>query len=230
MAKETKLSYETLWKFIIRPDRDEYTEKMLGPPQFRFLGKKYHRKDYDIKSSKGFKMKCSFIEPMEGYRSSDIMPVIIYLHGNSSSRLEGLNHLKEILKRNINLFVYDIAGCGKSEGDFISLGYYESKDLKVVIDFIEKEIPGTGKIGLWGRSMGAATTMIYAHRDNRVKAICMDSPFADFPELARELTLKHVKLPGFLITIALSFVRTTIINKNGLDIDKLKPIVQAKKN
>ena len=71
--------------------------------------------------------------------------------------------------------------------------------------------------------------MIYAHRDLRVKAICIDSPFADFEELARELVLKHVKLPGFLITIALSIFKTSIINKNGLDIWKLKPIEQDKK-
>ena len=31
-----KFSYETLWKFIIRPPRDEYTESMLGSPYFKF--------------------------------------------------------------------------------------------------------------------------------------------------------------------------------------------------
>ena len=227
--KEVKFSYETLWKFIIRPERDNYTDNKLGSPNFKFKGKKYHRLDYEIKSGEGYKLKCSFIEPLKEYRPSEIMPVIVYLHGNSSSRLEGLYLAKEILKRNINLFVFDFAGCGQSEGEFISLGYYESKDLRIIIDFIKKKIPGTGKIGLFGRSMGAATTMIYAHRDKRVEAICVDSPFADFEQLARELTLKQVKLPGFIITIALSFVKSTIINKNGLDIDKLKPIDQAKK-
>ena len=49
-------------------------------------------------------------------------------------------------------------------------------------------------IGLWGRSMGAATTILYAHKDERVKAIVMDSPFADFNILAKELVLKKIKL------------------------------------
>ena len=52
------------------------------------------------------------------------MPVVIYLHGNSSSRIEGLNVARELLKRNINLFVFDFAGSGLSEGEYISLGYH----------------------------------------------------------------------------------------------------------
>ena len=50
------------------------------------------------------------------------MPVVIYLHGNSSSRLEGLKIAKELFKKKINLFVFDFAGCGQSEGEYISLG------------------------------------------------------------------------------------------------------------
>ncbi len=50
------------------------------------------------------------------------MPVVIYLHGNSSSRLEGLRIAPELLKRNINLFIFDFAGSGRSEGDYVSLG------------------------------------------------------------------------------------------------------------
>ena len=56
-----------------------------------------------------------------------------------------------------------------------------------------------------------------------------NSPFADFSELAKELTLKHIYLPQFLITIALSIVRSTVLSKNCLDIDELKPVDQAKK-
>lgn len=226
--EKVKYSYETLWKFIIRPPRDDYDEDNLGHPVFMFKGKTFLRKDYDLISSEGYIMKCSFFEPDEMYRPSQIMPVVLYLHGNSSSRLEGIGMLKELLKRDINLFVVDFPGCGLSEGEYISLGYHESDDVGNIIDFIEK-IPGVGRIGLWGRSMGAATTMIYAHRDERIKAICMDSPFADFNRLAKELTLKQINLPGFLVNTVLNIIRKTILGKNGLDIDKLRPIDSAPK-
>ena len=226
--EKPKISYETLWKAIIRPHRDIYKIKDLGNPKFSFFARTYIRKDYDLISSEGYLMKCSFYEPEISFRPKKIMPVVLYLHGNSSSRLEGMGVLREVLKRDMNLFTIDFPGCGLSEGDYISLGYHESRDVKVVVDFIEK-LPGVGNIGLWGRSMGAATTMIYAHKDDRIKAIVMDSPFADFSILAKELVLKQIKLPNFLIDGALKIVNMTVRKKNGLDIEKLKPIDSAPK-
>jgi hypothetical protein len=43
-----KISYETLWKFIIRPPRDEYDEDLLGNSVFSYKNKHYQRKDYDL--------------------------------------------------------------------------------------------------------------------------------------------------------------------------------------
>ncbi len=220
------ISYETLWKFIIRPPRDNYPMSYLGYANFIFKDKNYIRRDFDLISSQGYKMKCSLIEPEPNYRPSKEMPVVLYLHGNASSRLEGLRTLVTLLSKNINLFIVDLPGCGHSEGEYISLGYYESNDVGIIIDFLEN-LPGVGKIGLWGRSMGAATALIYAHRDQRVKAICMDSPFANFCRLATELTKKFINLPEFLINGVLRIIRGTIMSKNGMDIYKLNPIEEA---
>lgn len=225
---KVKISYETLWKFIIRPPRDIYPISYLGHPYFSYKERNYIRKDYELISSQGYKMKCSLIEPEPLYRPSKEMPIVVYLHGNASCRLEGLRTLSILLPYNINLFLVDLPGCGLSEGEYISLGYYESYDVGIIIDFLEN-LPGVGNIGLWGRSMGAATTLIYAHRDKRIKAICMDSPFANFCRLARELTTRHINLPEFLINGALTIIRMTILSKNGMDIYKLNPIEEAEK-
>ena len=222
-SNNNKISYETLWKFIIRPPRDEYEEELLGNFVFTYRDKQYQRKDYDLISSEGYIMKCSFIEPTDKYRPTFEMPVVLYLHGNSSSRLEGLNNLEVLLKYNINLFVIDFPGCGLSEGEYISLGYHEKNDVKIIVDFIEN-LPGISKIGIWGRSMGAATTLLYTYKDPRIFAICIDSPFENFKRLAEELVIKQIKLPKFIIDGALKIVQGTIKKKNGLDIYKLKPL------
>ena len=228
MESEEKISYsyETLWKAIIRPPRDEYTEEFLGDPIFTFNQKTYIRKDYTLLSSEGHRLYCSFIEPEPGSRPSKEMPVVIYLHGNSSSRLEGLRMAPHLLRRDINLFVFDFAGCGLSEGEYLSLGYHEKDDIKIIIDFV-CNLPGVGNIGLWGRSMGAATTMIYGHKDSRVKAMVMDSPFANFSDMAKDLARRMIKLPNFIFSAAISIVGSTIKKKNGLDIKKLNPIDSA---
>lgn len=151
------------------------------------------------------------------------MPVVIYLHGNSSSRLEGLRVAPELLKRNINLFVIDFPGCGLSEGEYISLGWHEKEDVSIIVDFVE-QLPGVSNIGLWGRSMGAATALFFNNSDPRCSASVYDSSFSEFTLLSKELCKKHVKIPDFLINAALSIIKGTIKTKADFDIYKLNPI------
>lgn len=226
--EKMEISYDTLWKAIIRPPRDGYDEDQLGESIFTYHKTTFVRHDYQILNSRGHMIKCSFIESFLDTRKTYIMPVVIYLHGNSSSRLEGIKSSPELLKKNINVFAFDFSGCGQSEGDYISLGWHEREDVRCVIDFLEK-LPGVGNIGLWGRSMGAATTMLYAYSDKRVRAICLDSPFADFKRVAKELCNQYVSLPEFVVDSAMNLVKQSVKDRNGLDIDKLQPIIYANK-
>ena len=71
--------------------------------------------------------------------------------------------------------------------------------------------------------MGAATAMLYTNTDERISAVCYDSPFSDFTKLAKELCKKQISLPNFVVDTALMFVRKTIQGKNNVDIYKLVP-------
>ena len=221
-------SYESLWKSIIRPPRDNYNIKDLGPYSFICKKKNYSRKDFNILGYNGNILKCSFFEMDEIDRQELSLPVIIYLHGNAGSRIDSLKYVRIILENEINLFCFDFAGCGLSEGEYISLGFHEKEDLKIVVDFVSK-LPYVSSIGLWGHSMGAATAILYSANDERIKCICADSSFSDFNVLAKEMVNKNIKLPNFIYSTAIAFVRKTIIKKNGLDIYNLKPIDEVDK-
>ena len=227
MKKPNKITYEVLWKAIIRPPRDEYIEEELGFPNFTIENRRYIRKDFELLNFQGYLLKVSMIEPDPKERPQDIMPCVIYLHANASSRIEGLHVRRFLLKRNINLCIFDFQGSGLSEGEYISLGYHEKHQVKNIVDFVEK-YPGVGKIGLWGRSMGAATTLIYANMDKRIKAIVVDSPFEDFRKLAKEMVLGQIKLPGFLVEGAISIIGKSVKNRNGMDINDIKAIDAVK--
>ncbi len=55
--------------------------------------------------------------------------LVLYLHGNSSSRLEASNLIK-YLPKGFSLACFDFMGCGKNEEeDTISLGYRESRQV-----------------------------------------------------------------------------------------------------
>ena len=115
--QSTKISYEYLWKSIIRPPRDYYLEEDLGPTNFKFNGKTYIRKDFDLVDFKGLILKLSIIEPDTISRPFDIMPMVIYVHANSSSRAEGVRIKNNLLKKNINICSFDFEGSGYSEGN-----------------------------------------------------------------------------------------------------------------
>ena len=228
VRKPKKITYESLWKAIIRPPRDDYEEEELGSPEFTIERRHYIRKDFELLNFQGYLIKVSMIEPVIRERPQEIMPCVIYLHANASSRIEGLHIRRFLLKRNINLCVFDFQGSGMSEGDYISLGYHEKHQVKNIVDFVEK-YPGVGKIGLWGRSMGAATSLIYTSMDKRIKATVADSPFEDFRKLAKEMVLSQIKIPGFLVEGALSIIGKSVKNKNGMDINEIKAIEAVKK-
>lgn len=58
------------------------------------------------------------------------------MHGNASSRLEALEAVSYLLPINVSLFCFDFAGCGMSEGEYISLGWFERDDLEIIISYL----------------------------------------------------------------------------------------------
>ena len=83
------IGYSTLWKAIIRPPRATYALSELGPYEYDYGGLKVARTDLELTSPRGFKMQCSHFEPLETERQWHDMPCVIYMHGNSSCRVEG---------------------------------------------------------------------------------------------------------------------------------------------
>ncbi len=62
---------------------------------------------------------------------------------------------------NICLFSFDFAGCGRSQGEYISLGWYEKQDVEYIIEYLRRSNK-VSTIGLWGRSNWAVTLLIYS--------------------------------------------------------------------
>ena len=114
------------------------------------------------------------------------MPCLIYMHGNSSARVEGLPQLPLALSIGATLLAFDFSGSGLSEGEYVSLGFFEREDLKVVIEYLRAS-GRVSRVALWGRSMGAATSLMHGDRDPSIAAMVLDSPFADLTQLAEEM-------------------------------------------
>ena len=202
----------------------------LGPPAFNFCGKRFTRTDFCLRTKRGFNLECSHWEPVE--RATDRIPVVIYMHGNSSARIEVLPQLSYLLSLGLAVFAFDFAGSGKSDGEYVSLGYYEREDLSCVVAHL-RATNVVSTIALWGRSMGAATALMFGDRDPSIACMILDSSFADLTQLCEEMCEKGreqgIVVPGFVVSVALSMIQRSVKKQAGFNIKAISPISHAEK-
>jgi pimeloyl-ACP methyl ester carboxylesterase len=178
------------------------------------------------------KVECSHFVPQH---PAGLLPTVIYLHGNSGSRLEALDYAHQLLASGFSVFCYDAAACGLSEGEYISLGWHERDDLGAVITHL-RAWPRCGPLGLWGRSMGAVTALLYAERDPRLGAVVLDSPFASLEQLTDEIAhsdetrnIGGFQAPTWMIDAALAVIRMRVRSLAGFDIEDVAPVAHVEK-
>merc|ERR1711974_374968 len=107
---------------------------------------------------------------------------------------------------------------------YISLGHYDSQDVKVVLDYL-RDVIGVTAIGLWGRSMGAAAAVLRAAEDPDLAACVLDSPFSDLRTVVEEyVDSMSLQIPKFLIQTCLRQVRAEIQERAGFDPFEVKPV------
>lgn len=148
----------------------------------------------------------------------------MFLHGNTSSRLESLPFLRFLLPSNISVFAFDFSGSGLSGGEYVSLGWWEKDDLGAVTAFL-RSTGRVSKIVLVGRSMGAVTALMYAAEDPSIAGMVLDSPFSDLTRLVKELGgLLLPNMPSVVLSMVVWFVKRSVKSRAGFNIDHLSPI------
>ena len=223
--------YDFIWKSLIRPPRDIYKDNELGKDKFRMNGHNYKRTDFSLYNRRKMKLQCSFWEPFDEERICARLPVVIYLPGNSSSRCEAFPLLCFLLPMNISVFAFDFCGSGRSDGEYISLGYYEKDDVNTVINYL-RYTNKVSTIGLWGRSMGAVTSILVAKElDNKniISCVVSDSAFSSLSQLIDEFVSKVILLPQFFVDILKTQVGNIIEKKANFRIENIEPIQQLEK-
>jgi len=220
-----KFGYQELVNAIIRPPRAEYDAEHLGPDYFEWHGRCYQRVDFELVNPRGLKLACSHWMPVE--RPSTPRPCLVYLHGNASARVEGVSQLALCLSIGITLVAFDFSGSGHSEGEWVSLGYWERDDLATVIAHL-RATGSVSSIALWGRSMGAVCALMHGARDPSVAAMICDGAFADLPQLAEELVDKArdggLAVPGFVASLALRMIRSSVLKTAKFKLEDVAPV------
>lgn len=83
----------------------------------------------------------------------------------------------QVTDSKINLVSLDFAACGKSQGDFLTYGEAEARDVAAVVEELKRRY-SIRKINVWGRSMGASIGIMYASLYPKdVERLILDTPF-----------------------------------------------------
>lgn len=209
---------EQFINFVIRPPRADYNpNQYLWEINFTLAGRTYKREDLELRNARGHTLQCSHYMPSP-FPQDIALPCVIYCHGNSGCRADANEAAVILLPSNITVFTLDFSGSGLSDGDYVSLGWHEKDDLKVVISYLRSK-KQVSRIGLWGRSMGAVTSLLYGAEDPSVAGMVLDSAFSNLFDLMMELVdLYKIRLPKFTVKMAVQYMRHVILKKAKFDI------------
>jgi len=227
-SAEVAQGYEELVNAIIRPPRRDYDPKKdLGPLEFRHCGKRFRREDLELTNNRDLKLQCSWWKFHPEDAPAAQLPCVIYLHGNASCRIAAIELLQHLLPSAVTIFALDFAGSGLSEGEQVSLGYFEREDVEAVIAHLRAS-GEVSTVALWGHSMGATTSLLYGDRDPTIAAMVLDSPFADLMQLANELANnareQGLRVPSFAISVAAGLIRQSVRRRARFDPRDVSPV------
>lgn len=136
-------------------------------------------------------LAVSVVEPDDPKRPRG---TVIVLHGIWNESFWMLGTAKMLAADGYRAVLVDLRGHGRSTGKWLTFGPRESKDLTQVIDELQRRKLIAGKLGVYGISYGATTSIHLAGRDPRIKAVVAVAPFSrmrdEVPDYARTI------LPG----------------------------------
>jgi fermentation-respiration switch protein FrsA (DUF1100 family) len=167
-------------------------------------------RDLRVSSTTGVSLAARFFPGKSG-------ATVVVSHGYGGNQDEMLPVVDALQKSGLSVFTYDMRGSGRSGGE-ITFGTLEQKDLRSVIDHVS-ELPEVdpAKIGALGFSMGAATTVLTAADDQRIKAVVDDSGWADVRNWLRPKLVTSPRNRFGSLSLALVEART------ATELDSLKP-------
>lgn len=173
------------------------------------LGLSYE--DVAIPTSDGLTMRSWYIPAAGSTRA------IIVVHGHGGMKNEGLRFAKALNGAGYNLLLLDLR---RNSGGSATMGYLESKDVINAVDFLEKERKQT-KIGIFGFSMGAATSILAMSRENRILAGLFSSGYTSVMDELRDAASRDYHLPYFPL---LPLVRFLTDHRAGIKLEEVRPI------
>jgi fermentation-respiration switch protein FrsA (DUF1100 family) len=130
---------------------------------------------------------------------------VIFCHGHAGSMDPDVIYTPWFHEAGFNVLMFDFRAHGRSDGDRVSLGYFERQDLLGAIDYLQGR--GITQVGVLGFSMGGGVGLITVPHSEAIRAVVSDGGFARLESTMVGWAQKRFNPPRWL---ALSLARLTI--------------------
>ena len=172
--------------------------------------------ELEITSYDGLKLKGYYYNKFK-----DSKKVMIIHHGYTANHYVCLQFLDMFFEEGFNVLLVDMRAHGESEGQYITYGYKEQKDLDLWVDLVREKIGDDGIIGLHGQSMGGATVLMYGgNYTEKIDFVIADCAYSNGKEILR-YQFKQSDVPFFPMY---NIIKRECRKKCGFDMDKISPI------
>ena len=153
--------------------------------------------------------------------NSSVRGTIIFCHGHAGSMDPDTVYAPWLNKAGFNVLMFDFRAHGRSEGDRVSLGYFERLDLLGAIDYLQSR--GITEVGVMGFSMGGAVGLATAAENETIRAVISDGGFARMESAVLGWGLER-GLPRWLALLIARLIITATGWRLGVRLSDADPI------
>ena len=161
-------------------------------------------------------------------RANDTESAIIVVHGLDSNRARDpdlyMPLIRDLRDRGFSVIMFDLRAHGESDGEIMSAGYFERYDVLGAMDVVETRyrIPAA-RIGVLGFSMGGVAALLGATEEPRLRALVVDSAFANIDDLFASEVADRTPLPEWTIGVLKPGMEIVARVRYGIPLSALKP-------
>jgi len=127
---------------------------------------------------------------------------IIFVHGHGGTIHEGMKYAPALHQAGYNILAFSLRrnlgnlGQGETGKYLATMGCLEKKDILAAVDFLSEK-KGMQAIGVFGFSMGAASSILAMAEDKRIKAGIFNSAYANIEDQLADVGKRGFGLPRY---------------------------------
>jgi uncharacterized protein len=144
---------------------------------------------------------------------------VLLLHPIRSNKRTMLSRAKFLKRQGYAILLVDFQAHGESEGDRITFGYREAKDVEAAVEKLHELAPGE-KMAALGVSLGAAA-LVLSDAHGSLSAVVLESPYATIEESLSNRLRIYFGAVGDLLT---PFLLVQLEPRLGFSPSQLRPI------